>query len=131
MSSSKFIPVVIDCDPGIDDAWAIISLLKSEERFNFKVQGITIVNGNTSVEHGSQNVLLILKTLDRLDVRVYRGADSSLLHKRGFYTKHHGTDGFGDYYKDKPSLDLVQKKHAVEALREMIEEVRHEFDFED
>lgn len=123
MASPKLTPVLIDCDPGIDDAWALISLLKSEEKFNLKVQGITIVNGNTSIEHGSQNTLLVLKTLGRLDVPVYLGAESSLLHKRGFYTHHHGTDGFGDSYEAKPSLDLVQKKHAVEALKEIIEQV--------
>lgn len=134
MTSKKVTPVIVDCDPGIDDAWAIISLLKSEEKCKIKVKGLTVVGGNTSYENGAQNVLLILKTFDRLDVPVFLGADTSLLSKRNFHTQavlHHGKDGFGDVYEDKPSLDLVQKKHAVEALMETIEEVRIEFDLGD
>lgn len=115
-------PVVIDCDPGNDDAWAVISLLKSEANFNISVKGITVANGNTSVENGCRNVLLVLRTLN-LDVPVYAGAESSLLIKPGYYSKFHGTDGFKDVYNEKPSMNLVQKKHAVEALKDLIEEV--------
>lgn len=124
MSQQKATPVVIDCDPGSDDAWAIISLLKSEEKFNLKLKGITVVNGNTSVENGSRNALLLLKTLNRTDVPVFIGAESSLLSKKGFYTNFHGKDGFSDVYEDKPSQDLVQSQHAVEALKDFIERVR-------
>lgn len=124
MSEVKPTPVVIDCDPGTDDAWAVISLLKNEANFNIKVKGITIANGNTTVENGCRNILLLLKTLNRLDVPVYAGAESSLLVKPGFYTKFHGDDGFKDVYHDKPGKDLVQKEHAVEALKGFIEEVR-------
>ena len=94
MTQRKAVPIVIDCDPGTDDAWAIIALLKAEEKLNFKVLGITIVNGNTSVENGSRNTLLVLETLGRLDVPVFKGAESSLLSKPGFYPKFHGLDGF-------------------------------------
>lgn len=124
MTAEKVTPVVIDCDPGSDDAWAIISLLKSEEKFNLKLQAITVVNGNTSVDNSSRNALLILKTLNRLDVPVFIGAESSLLIKPGFYTNFHGKDGLSDVYDDKPSRDLIQSKHAVEALKDLIEKVR-------
>lgn len=117
MSEQK---VVIDCDPGNDDAWAIISLLKCEKEMNVKVMGITVANGNTSVENGCRNVLLVLKTLGRLDVPVYAGAESSLLIKPDYKASFHGEDGFSDVYQDKPSLDLVQKKHAVEGLKDLI-----------
>lgn len=123
MSAKTSTPIVIDCDPGCDDAWAIISMLKNEEKFNLKLQAITLVNGNASIENSTGNVLLLLKNFNRLDVPVFVGAESSLLIKPGFYTKFHGTDGFADVYEDKPSLDLVQKKHAVEALKDLIEEV--------
>jgi inosine-uridine nucleoside N-ribohydrolase len=124
MSQKKVAPVVIDCDPGSDDAWAIISMLKCEERFNLKLKAITVANGNTSTENSSRNALLILKTLNRLDVPVFIGAESSLLVKPGYYPKFHGKDGFSDVYDDKPSRNLVQSKHAVEALKEIIESVR-------
>lgn len=125
MSREKTTSVVIDCDPGNDDAWAVITLLKSEAEFNIKVKAITIANGNTSVENGSRNVLLLLKTLNRLDIPVYPGAESSLLIKPGYYPRFFGTDGFKDVYDNKPSPNLVQKKHAVEALKEIIETVKN------
>lgn len=126
MAQPKPTPVVIDCDPGNDDAWAIISLLKCEERCNVKLLGVSIVNGNTSVEHGCRNALMVLETLGRTDVPVFAGLKSSLLIRPGYYPTFHGVDGFCDIYKDKPSLDLVQKKHAVEALKELIDEVSAE-----
>lgn len=127
MSQQEITPVIIDCDPGSDDAWAIISLLKCEERFGIKLKGITIANGNASVEKSSRNALLILKTFDRLDVPVFVGAESSLISKPGFYTNFHGKDGLSDVYDDKPAQDQVQSKHAVEALKDFIENVRFVF----
>lgn len=121
--SSNPTPVIIDCDPGSDDAWAIISLLKSEEKFNIKLKGITIVNGNTSTANSCRNALLLLKTFNRMDVPVFCGAESSLLIKPGFFTKFHGKDGFKDVYQDKPGEELLQKTHAVEALKHIIDQV--------
>lgn len=127
MSQTKITPIVIDCDPGTDDAWALISLLQSEAKANLKVKGITIANGNTSVDNSCRNALLLLQRLNRLDVPVFVGAESSLLIRAGFYSKFHGSDGFSDVFEEKPSRDLVQKKHAVEALREFIDHVRNLF----
>jgi inosine-uridine nucleoside N-ribohydrolase len=75
VGKSRFIKVVvmkviIDCDSGNDDSWAIISLLRAEEKCDYKVIAITCVNGNTTVDHSSLNTLLVLKTLNRLDVPV-------------------------------------------------------------
>lgn len=124
MSQQKTTPVIIDCDPGSDDAWTIILLLKSEAKFNIKVVGITIANGNTSAANGARNTLLVLKHLNRLDVPVFIGAESSLLIKPGYYPSFFGSDGFADAYLEKPEIDLVQKKHAVVALKELIDEVK-------
>lgn len=60
--------VILDCDPGIDDMWAIFLLLQGEPHLNYKVLGITCCSGNTHVNHATQNALLALKTLERLDV---------------------------------------------------------------
>ena len=119
----KIVPVIIDCDSGKDDAWAVISLLTSETQFNFKVIAITCCNGNTFVSHSSLNNLLILKSLDRLDVPVYVGAESSLIRKPDYKPFFHGKDGFGDVYTEKPDKELLQKKHAIEAMKDHIEDV--------
>lgn len=62
--------VIIDCDTGNDDAWSIISLLRAESISNYRVIAITCVNGNTTVDHSSLNTLLVLKSLNRLDIPV-------------------------------------------------------------
>ncbi|CAO1390410.1 unnamed protein product [Diamesa serratosioi] len=118
----KPVPVIIDCDSGNDDAWAIISLLKAEKKFNLKLLAITCCNGNTTVDHSTLNNLLILETVNRMDVPVYAGAESSLIKKTEYYKPFHGADGFGEIYKTKPDKELLQKKHAVEALKDYIEE---------
>lgn len=121
---SRNMKVIIDCDSGNDDAWAIISLLRAEQKCDYKVIAITCVNGNTTVDHSALNNLLILKTLGRLDdVPVYRGAESALIANNTKYEPFHGADGFGMIYTDKPSEDLVQKKHAVLAMKEYIDQV--------
>lgn len=117
------VPVIIDCDSGNDDAWAIISLLKAEKKLNLKLLAITCCNGNTTVNHSALNNLLILETVDRMDVPVYAGAESSLIKKTEYYKPFHGADGFGEIYKTKPDKELLQKKHAVEALKDYINEV--------
>lgn len=107
----------------IIDTWSIVALLKSEARFNIKVIAITIVNGNTTVDHSSRNALLVLEKLNRLDVPVFIGADNSLIRKPVIF-KYHGDDGLFNIFTEKPSADLVQKKHAVSTLEELIEKVR-------
>jgi Inosine-uridine preferring nucleoside hydrolase len=72
--------VIVDCDSGNDDAWAIISLLRAEHKCDYKVIAITSVHGNTSVDHSSQNTLMILKTLNRLDVPVIVKSKIKILH---------------------------------------------------
>lgn len=60
--------VIIDCDTGNDDAWAIISLVKAEERCDYKILGITCVYGNTTVDNSTVNTLMVLERLGRMDV---------------------------------------------------------------
>lgn len=122
---SKKVKVILDTDMGCDDAWFLIALLKCEEKCNIQLQAITIVPGNTISPHAAQNTLLILKTLKRMDIKVYLGASDSLLRKKDYRSTFHGEDGFQDIVKshDKPSLDLIQKDHAIEALKCLIETV--------
>lgn len=121
MSKTK---VILDTDGGTDDDWAVATLLKCEEKCNIEIKAITIVAGNTALNHACQNILLILKTLNRLDVPVYAGAENSLIIKPNLKPSYHGSDGLKDVLKpeDKPSLDMLQKKHAVVALKDLIDE---------
>lgn len=66
MSKSEL--VIYDTDMGTDDAWALFMLLKAENKYNVKILGVTIVQGNTSLENASENALRVLESADRLDV---------------------------------------------------------------
>lgn len=114
--------VIIDTDAGPDDAAAIFVVLNGEKyNSEFKVIAITCVNGNTVVDNVAVNVLKTLKTANRLDIPVYRGASKSLIltPPQDYYF---GEDGFGDFeFPDPPDPDeLLQKQHAAIALIETV-----------
>jgi purine nucleosidase len=67
--------VILDADPGIDDAIAIVTALGSDE---IEVVGIATVYGNVLPQIGVLNTLKVLKSLDRMDIPVIPGADRPL-----------------------------------------------------
>lgn len=69
MESLKPKSVILDVDVGTDDAWAILMALNNESKANFKVRAITCVFGNAAVDYIGKNVLKVLDTVNRLDVR--------------------------------------------------------------
>ena len=120
--------LVIDCDPGIDDAVAI-ALAISKQAANCKVEAITVVDGNTSLWNALQNTSVILKQCDRTDIPVYRGCRAPLI---GFdkvkYTPAyhiHGERGFGTFVpsgNELSEMNLVKSKSAAEGLIELARE---------
>ncbi|HHD2752504.1 TPA: nucleoside hydrolase [Clostridium perfringens] len=98
--------VIIDCDPGIDDALAIILALKSEE---IEVIGITTVSGNVESLQGAKNALKVLKLLDRLDIPVYLGESTPI--KRELVTAQdtHGEDGLGETFIPEVSEEYIRE----------------------
>ena len=75
MSQRKFI---IDCDTGVDDAYAIMLALS---RKDVDVVAITCVNGNTALDQVAVNVMKVLEVCQRSDVPVYKGAPKPLIRK--------------------------------------------------
>lgn len=71
-------PVIVDCDPGTDDAWALVALLKAEPYKDYKILGITCCSGNTTVDYTPINTLAILKLVNRMDVRSFLLLESYL-----------------------------------------------------
>ena len=65
MASASCHKVIVDCDPGVDDAQAIIMLLAQK---HVQVVAITTVFGNEAVEDTSCNAVRVLKLCKRLDV---------------------------------------------------------------
>ena len=75
--------VIVDTDPGIDDAVALGILLS---RKDIELLAITCVHGNVGVEQCTSNALKILEAFDRTDVPVFKGAEKPLLGLYCFFT---------------------------------------------
>lgn len=111
-------PIIIDTDPGIDDALAIAIALFSEE---LDVRLITTVAGNVSLENVTGNTLKLLAFYGK-DVPVAKGADKPLIVDFVDASNVHGKTGMEGYDFPAPREDLLLKEHAVNALRRVIME---------
>ena len=85
------IPIIVDCDPGTDDALALFLALASPE---LEVLAITAVGGNVGLERTLANALA-LRALTGAAVPVYAGADRPLLGAFVNEPRVHGADGLG------------------------------------
>ncbi len=103
--------LIIDTDPGVDDAHAILLALAHPD---VHVEAITTVNGNVNLDLTTANALKILDAAGR-DLPVYRGCDRPLISRRGNAVHVHGEDGLGDC-KIPLSKKSAQTEHAVHAL---------------
>lgn len=114
MTSSNM-KLIIDTDPGMDDAVAIGMALSAKQT---DIMAVTTVVGNTDTEQGTSNALALLQAFDRFDVPVFKGASSPIVPcKQTDYW--HGKDGFGDVMKLNPCTNQLQEKHAVHAINEL------------
>jgi pyrimidine-specific ribonucleoside hydrolase len=84
------IPIVLDCDPGHDDALAILLALARSE---LNLLGITTVGGNAQVAATTRNALRVLTLADRVDIPVAAGADRPLVRPLRIAQQVHGTSG--------------------------------------
>ena len=86
--------IVIDTDPGVDDALALILALRSPE---LKVEAITTVNGNTCLAQATENALRVLDILGLpKPPPVVKGADRPLAREPFPSVSVHGSDGLGE-----------------------------------
>ena len=111
------IPLVIDTDPGIDDALAILLALASPE---VDLRLVTTVHGNVELAQTTENALRVLHLAGRSDVPVAAGARESLVHAQPERAGHvHGTAGLGGV-ELAPSPAAVDPRPAVVALAELL-----------
>jgi purine nucleosidase len=109
--------VILDADPGIDDAISIIIALQSVD---IEVLAITTVNGNIGSRVGALNTLKILHALGRTDIPVLQGAIKPLIKKRIVRPEHfHGKGGLGrlqlELPKNKKILSNIQLSDFIES----------------
>src|SRR5918997_583247 len=85
------VPLVIDTDPGIDDALALLLALASPE---VDLRLVTTVHGNVELDRTTENALRVLHLAGRSDVPVAAGAVTSLVHAQPERAGHvHGEAG--------------------------------------
>lgn len=106
------IPVILDVDTGIDDAFAIMLAARSPR---LELRAVTCVNGNTTVDHVAANTAYVLDVAGATEVPVARGATRPLLAEAHYTTDWHGFDGLGGF--SRTSDRRIEKVHAIELLR--------------
>ncbi len=109
-------PIIIDTDPGIDDALALAIALFSEE---LDVRLITTVAGNVSLENVTGNALRLLNFYGK-DVPVAKGAAKPLIVDFVDASDIHGKTGMEGYDFPEPKKELLLEEHAVNAMRRVI-----------
>lgn len=93
-------PIILDCDPGVDDAFAIM-LANSHEGFD--IRAVTVVSGNVEIGHTSGNAIRICSMLN-MDARVGIGAARPLIIEPRFAGHMHGDNGLGGLVLPEASI---------------------------
>lgn len=94
--------IIIDTDPGVDDALALLLAFNSPE---LEVEAITTVAGNVSQEKAHANAKRLLEFIGRTDVPVARGAERPLLRERNHSEMIHGMTGLGGARLPEPTME--------------------------
>lgn len=112
--------IIIDTDPGIDDAIAILLALSAKQELD--VVALTTVNGNVTIEKNTKNACRILEIADRCDVPVYKGSEKPLVREVRSSEEVHGRDGLGDTGLSEPE----KTPEAEDAVDFLIRKAREE-----
>jgi len=108
--------IIIDTDPGQDDAAAIMLALGSPE---IDLLGITAVAGNVPLELTARNARIVCEMSGRTDIRVFAGADKPLTRPLVTAEHVHGKTGLDGPELFEPSFPL-QDGHAVDFIIEIL-----------
>lgn len=114
--------IILDCDPGIDDALAILLALASPE---LEIIGITTVSGNLHVDKTSKNALKVLELAGANHIAVAKGAAKPLLRPLPKDPFSHGEDGLGNTFLPEPRRSL-SRLHAADFIIQRAEENKGE-----
>lgn len=107
--------VIIDTDPGVDDALALLLAMRSPE---LKIEAITPVAGNVPLDLTLPNALRMVEISERPEIPVAAGAKAPLLRRLVTATYAHGENGLGGAVFPEPTL-----KPAAEPAAEMIRRI--------
>ena len=108
--------LIIDCDPGVDDAVGLFLAFAAPE---LELLAITTVGGNVPVSATSRNARIMRQIGGREDVPVFAGADRPLVRDPAGAGEFHGAEGLGDLTPFEPDAPLAEG-HAVEAIVDLV-----------
>lgn len=109
--------LIFDCDPGVDDAFAIAYLKKCDF---FDVRMVSSVAGNVELEHTTRNLRGLVKAID-WDVEVCKGADKPIIGKQILASEVHGNNGLAGYTFAENELAPLSDRTAYEAMVDTLE----------
>ncbi len=109
-------PIIIDTDPGQDDAVAILLALASPE---LDVLGLTAVAGNVPLVLTARNARIVCELAGRRDIRVFAGCDAPLSRRLVTAEHVHGKTGLDGIALPDPTMP-VQAAHAVDFIIETL-----------
>lgn len=109
-------PIIIDCDPGLDDAIALAMALRSPE---LDVKAITTSAGNQTPEKTLHNALGLLTLMQREDIPVAAGAGGPLMRELVIADYVHGKTGMGNTHLPTPTIK-PDPRGAVELIADLL-----------
>ncbi len=109
-------PVILDCDPGHDDALAILLACSAPE---LDVLAVTTVGGNAGLANTTRNALRVLTLLGRTDISVAAGSDRPLLREPLVQPAFHGSSGLDGADLPEPAF-AVRQETAVELTASLV-----------
>lgn len=98
--------LIIDTDPGIDDAIAIAIAIFSEE---YRVNLISTVAGNVDLEKVTLNARKLLKFFNKEDIPIVKGSSSPFIEKLETAANVHGLSGMEGWDFEEPTVDVVKE----------------------
>jgi inosine-uridine nucleoside N-ribohydrolase len=108
--------VIIDTDPGVDDAFALLLAMRSPE---LAIEAITPVAGNVPLELTLPNALRMVEIAGRTDIPVARGARAPLVRRLVTATYAHGENGLDGAVFPEPSTKPAEQP-AAELIRDIV-----------
>ena len=108
--------IILDTDPGIDDACAILLALASPE---LSLEGLTVVHGNCSLEQGTTNALSVLELANASHIPVAKGCELPLVQPSLLAPETHGDTGLGYAKLPAPRTKAISQ-HGIDFLIERI-----------
>lgn len=110
--------IIIDTDPGIDDALALLLALAAPDAL--KLRAITVVAGNVALASAARNACRVVELAGRRGVPVHAGCAGPWLRALETAEDVHGADGLGGAALPPPTLSLAAT-HAVDAILHVLE----------